>query len=71
VDGTGSSRGCGQALNFAGAMCHLVRAVRDRRDDIAAAVAHGAHEVAHGASEVERLATAARRSRAVHAKPSV
>ena len=36
MDGTGPSRGCGQALNFAGAMCHLVRAVGDRRGDVVA-----------------------------------
>jgi|ERR1051325_3509803 hypothetical protein len=41
------------------------------RDDIAGAVARGAHEVAHGALEVERVATAAGRPRAVHAKPSL
>jgi hypothetical protein len=41
------------------------------RDDIAGAVARGAHELAHGALEVERVATAARRPRAVHATPSV
>ncbi|PYR70617.1 MAG: hypothetical protein DMF88_02305 [Acidobacteria bacterium] len=41
------------------------------RDDIAGAVARGAHEAAHGAREVERVATAARRPRAVHAKPSM
>jgi gas vesicle protein len=41
------------------------------RDDIAGAVARGAHEVAHGALEVERVATAARRPRAVHAKASL
>ena len=44
---------------------------QDVRDDIAGAVARGAHEVAHGAREVERVATAARRPRAVHAKPSM
>src|SRR6266550_2814517 len=44
---------------------------QDVRDDIAGAVARGAHEVAHGAREVERVATAARRPRAVQAKPSM
>jgi hypothetical protein len=39
-------------------------------DDIAGAVARGAHEVAHGALEVERVATAARRPGPVEAKPS-
>ena len=44
---------------------------RDVRDDIAGAVARGAHEVAHGALEVERVATAATSRRVVVAKPSV
>jgi gas vesicle protein len=44
---------------------------RDVRDDIAGAVARGAHEVAHGALEVERVAIAATGRRAVDAKPSV
>jgi gas vesicle protein len=44
---------------------------RDVRDDIAGAVARGAHEVAHGALEVERAATAATSRRVVVAKPSV
>jgi hypothetical protein len=48
----------------------LTQRGRDVRDDIAGAVARGAHEVAHGAREVERVATAARRPRAVDAKPS-
>ena len=43
----------------------------DVRDDIAGTVARGAHQVAHGALEVERVATAARRPRAVHSKPSL
>lgn len=45
--------------------------VRDVRDGVAEAVAHGAHEVAHAADEVERVAIAARRPRAVQAKPSM
>ena len=44
---------------------------RDVRDDIAGAVARGAHEVAHGALEVERVAIAATSRRAVNAKPPV
>jgi gas vesicle protein len=44
---------------------------RDVRDDIAGAVARGAHEVAQGALEVERVATAATRRGVVEAKPSV
>src|SRR5256885_16846920 len=47
----------------------LTKRGQDVRDDIAGAVARGAHEVAHGAREVERVATAARRPRAVDAKP--
>jgi hypothetical protein len=58
-------------IRVADVVDNLTRRGQEVRDDIAAAVAHGAHEVAHGASEVERLATAARRSRAVHATPSV
>jgi gas vesicle protein len=42
---------------------------RDVRDDIAGAVARGAHEVAHGALEVERVAIAATGRRVVEAKP--
>ena len=49
----------------------LTQQGQDIRDDIAGAVARGAHEVAHGAREVERVATAARRPRAVQAKPSM
>ena len=41
------------------------------RDDIAGAVARGAHAVVHDALEVERVATAARTPGAVHAKPSL
>jgi hypothetical protein len=44
---------------------------RDVRDDIAGAVARGAHEVAHGALEVERVAIAATSRRAVNATPPV
>jgi len=44
---------------------------RDVRDDIAGAVARGAHEVAHGALEVERVAIAATSRRVVDAKPSM
>ena len=44
---------------------------QDVRDDIAGAVARGAHEVAQGALEVERVATAAGRPRSVQAKPSL
>jgi len=43
---------------------------RDVRDEIAGAVARGAHEVAHGALEVERVAIAATSRRVVEAKPS-
>ena len=43
---------------------------RDVRDDIAGAVARGAHEVAHGALEVERVAIAATSRWVVEAKPS-
>jgi len=49
----------------------LTRRGRDVRDDIAGAVARGAHEVAHGALEIERVATAATRRRVVDARPSV
>jgi gas vesicle protein len=49
----------------------LTQRGQDVRDDIAGAVARGAHEVAHDAREVERVATAARRPRAVQAKPSM
>lgn len=49
----------------------FTRRGRDVRDDIAGAVARGAHEVALGALEVERVATAATRRRVVEAKPSV
>jgi len=44
---------------------------RDVRDDIAGAVARGAHKVAHGALEVERVAIAATSRRAVNATPPV
>ena len=44
---------------------------RDVRDDIAGAVARGAHEVADGALEVERVAIAATRRRVVTATPPV
>jgi gas vesicle protein len=54
----------------AGAVDDLTHRSQDARDDIAGAVARGAHEVAHGALKVERVATAARRPRAVEAKPS-
>jgi gas vesicle protein len=62
----------------AGAVDDLTQRGHEVRDDIAGAVARGAHEVArgahevaHGALEVERVATAARRPRAVEAKPPV
>jgi len=42
---------------------------RDVRDDIAGAVARGAHEVARGAHEVERVAIAATGRCVVEAKP--
>ena len=54
-----------------GAVDDLTQRVQDVRDDIAGAVARGAHEVAHDAREVARVATAARRPRAVQAKPSM
>jgi gas vesicle protein len=54
-----------------GAVDDLTQRGQDVRDDIAGAVARGAHEVAHDAREVERVATAARRPRAVQAKPSM
>ena len=44
---------------------------RDVRDDVASAVARGAHQVAHGALEIERVAEAATRRRVVVASPSV
>jgi gas vesicle protein len=43
---------------------------RDVRDDIAGAIARGAHEVANGALEVERVAIAATGRRVVEAKAS-
>ena len=43
---------------------------RNVRDDIAGAVARGAHEVAQGALEVERVATAATRRRIVETPPA-
>ena len=49
----------------------LTRRGRDVRDDIAGAVARGAHEVAHGALEVERVAIAATSGRTVNATPPV
>ena len=49
----------------------FTRRSRDVRDDIAGAVARGAHEVADGALAVERVATAATRRRAVEAKAPV
>ncbi|PYR72847.1 MAG: hypothetical protein DMF87_27140 [Acidobacteria bacterium] len=36
MNGTGPSRGGGHALNFARAMCRLVRAPRDRPSDVVA-----------------------------------
>ena len=49
----------------------FTRRGQDVRDDIAGAVARGAHEVAHGALEVERMATAATRRRVVEETPPV
>jgi hypothetical protein len=49
----------------------ITRRGRDVRDDIAGAVARGAHEVAQGALEVERVAIAVTSRRVVDAKPSV
>jgi gas vesicle protein len=45
------------------AVDELARKGQGVRDDVAGAVARGAHEVARGAHEVERYATAARRDR--------
>jgi gas vesicle protein len=52
-------------------VAEFTRRGRDVRDDIAGAVARGAHEVAHGALEVERVAIAATSRRVVDAKPSM
>ena len=38
MDSTGPSRGCGHALNFERAMCHLVRPPGDRPGDVVADV---------------------------------
>jgi len=59
------------STRVAGAVDDLTQRGQDVRDDIAGAIARGAHEVAHDAREVERVATAARRPRAVQAKPSM